>query len=67
LEYNYIKYHRHILNKISSVSVDQNLDVSFKNADELSGTLIWLLSDASKFINGIIVTVDGGFSAFSGV
>jgi hypothetical protein len=70
LEYNYIKYHnrhRHILNKISSVSVDQNLDVSFKNADELSGTLIWLLSDASKFVNAIIVTVDGGFSAFSGV
>jgi len=37
------------------------------NAGELKGALIWLLSDASKFVNGTIVTVDGGFSAFSGV
>ncbi len=37
------------------------------NADELKGALIWLLSDASRFVNGTIVTVDGGFSAFSGV
>lgn len=37
------------------------------NAEELKGALIWLLSDASKFVTGTIVTVDGGFSAFSGV
>ncbi|MFT3982103.1 MAG: SDR family oxidoreductase [Ferruginibacter sp.] len=37
------------------------------NADELKGALVWLLSDASKFVTGTIVTVDGGFSAFSGV
>jgi NAD(P)-dependent dehydrogenase (short-subunit alcohol dehydrogenase family) len=36
-------------------------------ANELKGTLVWLLSDASKFVNGTIITVDGGFSAFSGV
>ncbi len=34
---------------------------------ELQGALGWLLSDASKFVTGTIVTVDGGFSAFSGV
>lgn len=34
---------------------------------DLIGTLIWLASDASKFVTGIIVPVDGGFSAFSGV
>lgn len=37
------------------------------NPDELKGALVWLLSDASKFVNGTIITVDGGFSAFSGV
>jgi hypothetical protein len=33
----------------------------------LGGTLIWLCSQASAFVNGIVVPVDGGFSAFSGV
>ncbi|MDP6542678.1 MAG: SDR family oxidoreductase [Phycisphaerae bacterium] len=35
--------------------------------EELVGTLIWLISDAAKFVTGIVVPVDGGFSAFSGV
>lgn len=35
--------------------------------EELIGTLIWLMSEAGKFVNGIVVPVDGGFSAFSGV
>jgi NAD(P)-dependent dehydrogenase (short-subunit alcohol dehydrogenase family) len=39
----------------------------FGEADELSGTLIWLCSDASKFVTGTVVPVDGGFSSFSGV
>ncbi|MDD5459479.1 MAG: SDR family oxidoreductase [Phycisphaerae bacterium] len=39
----------------------------FGEADELSGTVLWLLSDAAKFVTGISVPVDGGFSAFSGV
>ena len=39
----------------------------FGEADELSGTLIWLCSDASKFVSGIVVPVDGGFSSFAGV
>ena len=29
--------------------------------------LIWLLSDASRFVTGVVVPVDGGFSVFSGV
>jgi len=33
----------------------------------LGGTLIWLCSEAAAFVNGIVVPVDGGFSAFSGV
>jgi NAD(P)-dependent dehydrogenase (short-subunit alcohol dehydrogenase family) len=39
----------------------------FGTADELEGALIWLLSDASKFVTGSIVNVDGGFATFSGV
>ncbi len=39
----------------------------FGKADELTGALIWLLSDASSFVNGTVIAVDGGFSAFSGV
>jgi len=39
----------------------------FGNPDDLIGTILWLLSDASRFVTGIVVPVDGGFSAFSGV
>jgi NAD(P)-dependent dehydrogenase (short-subunit alcohol dehydrogenase family) len=35
--------------------------------DELVGTTIYLLSDMSKFVTGIVIPIDGGFSAFSGV
>jgi len=39
----------------------------FGNPDELIGALVWLLSDASKFVTGSKITLDGGFSVFSGV
>lgn len=39
----------------------------FGNPEDLSGTLIWLCSDASSFVTGTVIPVDGGFSAFSGV
>lgn len=39
----------------------------FGKPEELIGTVIWLLSDAAKFVTGVVVPVDGGFSAFSGV
>ena len=40
----------------------------FGEADELLGTLLWLCdAKASGFVNGIVVPVDGGFSAYSGV
>jgi NAD(P)-dependent dehydrogenase (short-subunit alcohol dehydrogenase family) len=35
--------------------------------EDLLGTLLWLVSPASAFVTGIIVPVDGGFSAYSGV
>jgi NAD(P)-dependent dehydrogenase (short-subunit alcohol dehydrogenase family) len=39
----------------------------FGEPEDLLGTALWLLSPASKFVTGIVVPVDGGFSAFSGV
>ena len=39
----------------------------FGEPEELTGTAIWLASDASRFVTGIVVPVDGGFSASSGI
>jgi NAD(P)-dependent dehydrogenase (short-subunit alcohol dehydrogenase family) len=39
----------------------------FGDPEDLLGACVWLASDASKFVTGIIVPIDGGFSAFSGV
>jgi NAD(P)-dependent dehydrogenase (short-subunit alcohol dehydrogenase family) len=39
----------------------------FGKPEDLLGTVLWLVSPASEFVTGIVVPVDGGFSAFSGV
>lgn len=39
----------------------------FGQADELHGAVHYLVADASKFVTGTTLVVDGGFSAFSGV
>jgi NAD(P)-dependent dehydrogenase (short-subunit alcohol dehydrogenase family) len=39
----------------------------FGTPDELVGATVWLLSPAAAFVTGIVVPIDGGFSAFSGV
>jgi NAD(P)-dependent dehydrogenase (short-subunit alcohol dehydrogenase family) len=39
----------------------------FGTPEEMTGTLIYLVSDLSKFVTGIVIPVDGGFSAYSGV
>lgn len=40
----------------------------FGNPADLIGTLLWLVDDnASAFVNGVVIPVDGGFSAYSGV
>ncbi len=39
----------------------------FGHPDELLGTVHWLVSEASKFVTGTVVKIDGGFGAYSGV
>jgi NAD(P)-dependent dehydrogenase (short-subunit alcohol dehydrogenase family) len=39
----------------------------FGEPDDLIGATLWLLSPASAFVTGVVVPVDGGFSAFGGV
>jgi len=39
----------------------------FGKPEDLVGTVLWLLSPASAFVTGVVVPIDGGFSAFSGV
>jgi NAD(P)-dependent dehydrogenase (short-subunit alcohol dehydrogenase family) len=39
----------------------------FGEAEELQGTVNFLLSDMAKFITGVCIPIDGGFNAFSGV
>jgi NAD(P)-dependent dehydrogenase (short-subunit alcohol dehydrogenase family) len=39
----------------------------FGDPEDLVGAALWLLSPASAFVTGIVVPIDGGFSAFGGV
>ena len=39
----------------------------YGKTEELQGTVLYLLSDVSQFVTGIIIPVDGGYSAFGGV
>ncbi len=39
----------------------------FGNPEDLIGAVLWLLSPASSFVTGIVLPIDGGFSAYSGV
>jgi NAD(P)-dependent dehydrogenase (short-subunit alcohol dehydrogenase family) len=39
----------------------------YAEPEELVGTMLYLLSDTSSFVTGVVIPVDGGFSAYSGV
>jgi len=47
--------------------IDHTPQGRFGDPEDLVGTATWLVSDAAKFVTGIVVPVDGGFSAYSGV
>jgi NAD(P)-dependent dehydrogenase (short-subunit alcohol dehydrogenase family) len=65
---------RHILTKEDGTLSERGKTIinitpfkRFGNPDELIGTVLWLASDASKFVTGTIIPVDGGFSVYGGV
>ena len=39
----------------------------FGDPEDLLGPVLWLVSPASEFVHGVVIPVDGGFSAYSGV
>jgi NAD(P)-dependent dehydrogenase (short-subunit alcohol dehydrogenase family) len=39
----------------------------FGKAEELNGTIHWLISDAAAFVTGVVIPIDGGFNVYSGV
>ena len=39
----------------------------FGNPQEVTGAVLWLLSDEATFVTGAVIPIDGGFSAFDGV
>ncbi len=39
----------------------------FGAPEDLIGTVVWLLSPAAAFVTGVVIPIDGGFSAYSGV
>lgn len=39
----------------------------FGEPDDLIGTVLWLLSPGASFVSGVVIPIDGGFSAYSGV
>jgi len=47
--------------------IDHTPMARFGNPEDLFGAVLWLLSPASAFVTGVIVPIDGGFSAYSGV
>jgi NAD(P)-dependent dehydrogenase (short-subunit alcohol dehydrogenase family) len=47
--------------------IDHTPMARFGDPEDLLGVVLWLLSPASAFVTGVVLPIDGGFSAFSGV
>jgi NAD(P)-dependent dehydrogenase (short-subunit alcohol dehydrogenase family) len=47
--------------------IDHTPMARFGAPDDLLGAVLWLLSPASRFVTGVVLPIDGGFSAYSGV
>lgn len=55
------------LTERGNIIIDHTPMGRFGKPDDLKGTLLWLCSNGSKFVTGVVVPVDGGFSSFTGV
>ena len=47
--------------------IDHTPMARFGNPEDLLGAVLWLLSPAAAFVTGVVLPIDGGFSAYSGV
>lgn len=47
--------------------IDQTPMGRYGTPDDLVGTTLWLCGEESKFVTGVVIPIDGGFSAYSGV
>lgn len=47
--------------------IDHTPQGRFGDPEDLSTTVLWLLSPGSEFVHGAVIPIDGGFSAYSGV
>lgn len=47
--------------------IEQTPMGKFGEPEDLIGTTLWLCGDGASFVTGVVVPIDGGFSAFSGV
>ncbi|MGC1204272.1 MAG: SDR family oxidoreductase [Flavobacteriaceae bacterium] len=47
--------------------IDQTPMGKFGQPEDLVGTTLWLCSEGASFVTGVVIPIDGGFSAYSGV
>ncbi len=47
--------------------IEQTPMGKFGEPEDLIGTTLWLCGDGASFVTGVVIPIDGGFSAFSGV
>jgi NAD(P)-dependent dehydrogenase (short-subunit alcohol dehydrogenase family) len=47
--------------------IDQTPMGRYGTPDDLVGTTLWLCGEESKFVTGVVIPIDGGFAAYSGV
>ncbi|MEA4811681.1 MAG: SDR family oxidoreductase [Anaerolineaceae bacterium] len=65
---------RYLLQNADGLATERGMKILAKtpmgrygSPEDLLGAVIWLCSESSRFVNGVVIPVDGGFSAYSGV